>query len=344
MTHKHYNNHVMIVFMILCTTLFTLIVTGCGSSASNSSSSQPNTAPTTATTNPTATPSTPVSNPVGSENFMIISEKTVSSDGVNSGLSAYQLITNAFGNGSIESPDLYRGNHNDVVHIYEDTDEIQGDHFVFLAHRDLDKDRDKSSIDRQRNEIKTFDPSHASLKGFLGDSVQYQWRFKVTSDMQLSNNFSHFFQIKAKNASEDNANGNDSQPIVTLSGAEKSSSGNELQVRYSSGINPTTGQVEGEYLVRTPWSLITDEWVEVLVQVTYAEAGALSLTLTRLRDQAVILDIDKNNIDMWRGNDSSDFARPKWGIYRSISDIESLRAEEEQVRFADFTIRKGTKP
>jgi hypothetical protein len=169
MTHKHYNNHVMIVFVILWSTLFTLIVTGCGSS------------------DPTATANTPVSNAVGSENFMMISETTVSSDGVNSGLSAYQLITNAFGNGSIESPDLYRDNHNDVIHIYEDTDEVQGDHFVFLAHRDLDKDRDKSSIDRQRNEIKTYDPSHVSLKGFSGDTVQYQWRFKVTSESFFSN-------------------------------------------------------------------------------------------------------------------------------------------------------------
>lgn len=308
---------------------FILVLSGCGSLAGHTE-----TRPVPNALNGTELVST--------SHFAVASEIIVSSDGVNSGLSAYQLILNAFGDRTIESPDLYPGNHKDVVHIYEDTDAIQGDHFVFMAHRDLDLDRNTKATDRQRNEIKTFDPSPHSLKGFVGDTVQYQWRFKVTSDMQLSRSFSHFFQIKAKNASEDNANGNDSQPIITLTGVEKSTRGNELQIRYSNGINPTTGQVEGEYLARTPWNLITDEWVEVFVQVTYAEQGAFKLTLTRLSDQAVILDINKTNIDMWRGNVQGDFARPKWGIYRSLKDPQSLRAEEEQVRFADFTIRKGT--
>jgi len=44
---------------------------------------------------------------------------------------------------------------------------------------------------------------------------------------------------------------------------------------------------------------------------------------------------------MWRGFSDDDFARPKWGIYRSIVETDSLRPEEEQVRFADFVIKKG---
>ena len=47
------------------------------------------------------------------------------------------------------------------------------------------------------------------------------------------------------------------------------------------------------------------------------------------------------NIDMWRGESGEDFSRPKWGIYRSIKEKGSLRAEEEKARFADFEIRKG---
>ena len=274
-------------------------------------------------------------------NFKTISSRTVSADGVNTGLSAYQLITKSFGKKTIESPDLYSGNHTEVEHIIEDTDSVVGNHFVFLAHRDLDKDRDKSSIDRQRNEIKTFGRSDPTLLGYQGETVQYQWRFKVSADMELSRKFSHFFQIKAKNASENNANGNDEQPIITISGAQHPRLGNELQVRYNAGSKPSGERTKGEYLARVDWNLITDEWVEVLVQVTYAEQGEFSLVLTRIRDDAVILDINKTNIDTWRGNDEGDFARPKWGIYRSIADKQSLRAEEEQVRFVDFTIRKG---
>ena len=44
---------------------------------------------------------------------------------------------------------------------------------------------------------------------------------------------------------------------------------------------------------------------------------------------------------MWRGFSDADFARPKWGIYRSIVETDSLRADEERVRFADFSITKG---
>ena len=274
-------------------------------------------------------------------NFTTISSRTVSADGVNTGLSAYQLITNSFGKKTIESPDLYSGNHTEVVHIIEDTDAEVGNHFVFLSHRDADKDRNKDLNDRQRNEIKTLGSSDASLLGYEGETVQYHWLFKVNSEMELSRKFSHFFQIKAKNASQSNANGNDEQPIFTLSGAQHSRLGNELQVRYNKGSTPSGKRTKGEYLARVDWDLITDEWIEVIVQVTYAEQGRFALQATRLSDKVVVLEIERDNIDTWRGNNSGDFARPKWGIYRSITDKASLRAEEEQVRFADFTIRKG---
>jgi len=77
------------------------------------------------------------------------------------------------------------------------------------------------------------------------------------------------------------------------------------------------------------------------VQITYAEAGKFDMTITRMRDDNIIFDISEDNIDTYRGVETRDFSRPKWGIYRSILERSSLRAEEEQVRFADFTIRKG---
>jgi len=43
---------------------------------------------------------------------------------------------------------------------------------------------------------------------------------------------------------------------------------------------------------------------------------------------------------MWRGPDDNNtpYVRPKWGIYRSTEELNSLRAAEEQVFFADFEI------
>lgn len=275
-------------------------------------------------------------------NFISQSTVTLDSDGTNTGLSAYTLIENAFADGSIEAPDFYSTNHTDVEHIVEDEDATVGPHFVFLAHRDLDHDKGNDPSDRQRNEIKTYDNSDENLKGYLNDTFQYSWKFKVTSDMELSSRFSHFFQIKAKNYSEDNTNGNDNQPIFTLSGAEKSSSGNELQVRYNSGYDINGDSTSDVYLYTGDWSLITDEWLEVFVQITYAEEGKFKLTLTRMSDNSTIIDLDEQNIDTWRGFEAADFVRPKWGIYRSILETESLREDEEQVRFANFVVSKGT--
>ncbi|MCQ8890041.1 VCBS domain-containing protein [Pseudoalteromonas carrageenovora] len=290
----------------------------------------------------TATVSITIIGTAGSDDFIVSEETVLNADGANTGLSAYKLVENAFSEGSIESPDIYSGNHQGVEHIIEDTDSIIGNHFVFLAHRDDDQDKDKGATDRQRNEIKAYDKSPAATLAFKGETVQYTWKFKVSSELELSSKFSHFFQIKARNDSNDNTNGNHDQPIITLSGAQKNSTGNQLQVRYSAGFDEN-GNSTGldKNLIETDWSLITDEWVAVFVQATFSEEGKFDMTLTRLSDNEELFNISEQNIDMWRGFSNDDFARPKWGVYRSIAETDSLRAEEEQVRFADFVIKKG---
>ena len=289
-----------------------------------------------------ATVSITIIGTAGRDDFIVTQETTLNADGENTGLTAYTLIENAFSEGAIESPDMYSGNHQGVVHIIEDTDSIVGNHFVFLAHRDEDQDKDKGATDRQRNEIKSYDKSPAATLAFKDETVQYHWKFKVSSELELSSKFSHFFQIKARNDSNDNTNGNDDQPIITLSGAQKNSTGNQLQVRYSAGFDEN-GNSTGldKNLVETDWSLITDEWIAVFVQATFSEEGQFEMTLRRLSDNEELFSISEQNIDMWRGFSDEDFARPKWGIYRSIVETDSLRAEEEQVRFADFVIKKG---
>ena len=113
-------------------------------------------------------------------------------------------------------------------------------------------------------------------------------------------------------------------------------------MRYSAGFDEN-GNSTGldKNLIETDWSLITDEWIAVFVQATFSEAGQFEMTLTRLSDNEELFSISEQNIDMWRGFSDDDFARPKWGVYRSIVETDSLRAEEEQVRFADFVIKKG---
>jgi hypothetical protein len=80
-------------------------------------------------------------------------------------------------------------------------------------------------------------------------------------------------------------------------------------------------------------------WVEAEEHIIYKTAGTYSLTIRRLKDDSVLLSYSNTNIDMWR--DSTTFCRPKWGIYRSLNKSSYLR--DENVRFADFGIAKGSR-
>lgn len=260
------------------------------------------------------------------QGYAKISSRFLDSDGPNNGLSAYNLIREFGGSKPIESPDLYAINHPDVPHIYEDTDKTIGDHFVFVIHRDIDRDRDRAQItDRQRNEIKTYASSETAVKGYENESMLFRWKFRINSEMEVSRRFSHFFQLKA-------VGGEDSQPLITLTGNTRGSE-DGLEVRHS----PSTG---GSVLGRVDWTEVAGEWIEVYCRATFSEQASLRLIAARLNDGEILFDIDATDLDMWRGESPKHFVRPKWGIYRSLAEFESLRPDEEDVRFANFRVDK----
>ena len=270
---------------------------------------------------PVATP------PTDTVAFNVLTTRTLDADGNMVGLDAYDLIR-AFGGdyvpGPIEAPDLYPINHPAVRHIYEDSDATVGNHFVFIIHRDIDIDRDRvENDDRQRNEIKTYDKSEEAVKGFENETFIYRWKFRINAGMEVSSRFTHMFQLKA-------VGGPDSQPILTISGAERSGE-DGIEVRHSPLQDHTV-------LERVDWSMVTGEWLEAYCRVTFSDSGDLRLIVTRMRDDEVIFNIDASGLDLWRGEDASHFVRPKWGIYRSILDWDNLRPDEENVRFANFSV------
>ena len=262
--------------------------------------------------------------PTDTVQFTVLTTRTLDADGDQVGLDTYDLIRAFGGPRPIEAPDLYPVNHPGVRHIYEDFDPDIGNHFVFTIHRDIDIDRDRTDItDRQRNEIKTYDKSEEAVLGFENETFIYRWKFRINDAMEVSTRFSHFFQLKA-------VGGPDSHPILTITGAERSSE-DGIEVRYSPLQDDTI-------LERKPWSLVTGEWLEAYCRVTFAESGDLRLIVTRMSDDQVIFDIDERGIDLWRGEAADHFVRPKWGIYRSILDRDNLRPDEETVRFAKFSV------
>jgi len=271
----------------------------------------------------------PVSTPTDELQYTVLTTRTLDADGDQSGLDAYDLIRDFGGDydpGPIEAPDLYPVNHPGVKHIYEDFDATIGNHFVFIIHRDIDKDRDRlENTDRQRNEIKTYDKSEEAVKGYENETFIYRWKFRINDSMEVSTRFSHFFQLKA-------VGGDASHPILTISGAERSGE-DGIEVRYSPLQQDTI-------LERQNWNMVTGEWLEAYCRVTFAESGGLRLIVTRMSDDEVIFNIDETALDLWRGTDASHFVRPKWGIYRSILDWDNLRPDEEDVRFASFSVQE----
>ena len=233
----------------------------------------------------------------------------------------YALINSVLGGTAEEVPDC---SHPDFgPHINQAFDaELATYTFVFSIHVTPDNDR-CVALDRQRNEIKTYGPSPAYLKGFYGDTVTFRWRFRLAEGFQPSPSFTHIHQIKA-------GDGDATAPILTLT--PRRSTPDRLQLIHvdSAGHSTTVATAALAPLEGT--------WVEAYEQITYGYNGSYAITLTKVSDGSVLLSYQNNNIDLWRTGTT--FVRPKWGIYRSLNNPQYLR--DEDVLFQGFCLAKGT--
>ncbi len=233
----------------------------------------------------------------------------------------YELINSVLAPGYnvVESPDCNHalfGRHIDEVY---DSD-LSTNVFRFYIHVSPDDDR-CINVDRQRNEIKTYDQSPDNLKGVQGETVEYKWKFKLDAGFQPSSSFTHIHQLKAVGGTES------SMPSITLT--PRKATPNRLELRYAE----TTSQVT---LTQVDLAPFLGEWVEVTQTVLYGESGTYDLEIKKVSDATVLMSYTNNSIRMWKTGAS--FIRPKWGIYRSLNDVASLR--DEAVLFANFSIHE----
>lgn len=214
--------------------------------------------------------------------------------------------------------------------------------FEFYSHLDtgstgvLDNDVSTVKTDRQRVEIKTYSSSPSNLKGTIGETVTYKWRFKVPVGFQPSSGFTHIHQIKP-------VDGDDSNPIFTLTA--RKGSPNKLQLIYVKDANDSN-----DYKRQVNLSLFEGNWVDVteIIKVGTGNSGTYSIVINRFSDGVELLSYSNNSIQTIRtaATDpglpqvANSFIRPKWGIYRSLSDVASLR--DDSLRFSDFSIAEGT--
>lgn len=234
----------------------------------------------------------------------------------------YELINSVLAPGYdvTETPDCA---HPDFGRHIDEIMDNQLGIYVFRFHIHVTPDNDRCiNFDRQRNEIKSYDKSPASLKAVEGETVLYTWKFKLDSAFQPSTSFTHIHQLKAVGGSEED------MPLITFT--PRKSSTNSLQIRYAKNTSQTT-------IKQVALAPFMGEWVEVQEKVLYGEDGVYELQIKRVRDGEILLDYSNKNIRMWKTGAS--FIRPKWGIYRSLDVPSDLR--DETVLFANFSVREG---
>src|SRR5262249_23971312 len=179
------------------------------------------------------------------------------------------------------------------------------------------------AFDRQRNEIKTYGPSPAYLKGFLGDTVAFRWWFKLDGGFQPSPNFTHIHQIKAGDGPDSGA------PIITLT--PRAGNPDRLEIIHVDSAGRSM------IVASTPLGAFKGTLIWAYARLTYGFEGSYSITLTNLSDGTQLLSYVNQSIDLWRNGTT--FVRPKWGIYRSLNSPAYLR--DEDVLFASFCLAKG---
>ncbi|WP_157497718.1 hypothetical protein [Gilvimarinus chinensis] len=247
----------------------------------------------------------------------------VSADGLGD---TYELFNQVFGGTAVESPvcdpstDSFGRR---ITEIKDDT--LQSYVFAFHLLRDTDGDRCINSIsDRQRIEVKTYSASPDDRVATEGEIHTYRWKFKLDKRFQASSSFTHIFQIKA-------AGGDDSMPLVTFT--PRAGSPDKLQILHAPTSTAGASEVASANL-----SNFTGEWIEAFVRTHNADSGSLEVTLRRLDDDEILLDWSNNDIDMWR--EDASINRPKWGLYRSLNQVDDLR--DETILFNDFCIAEDT--
>lgn len=205
--------------------------------------------------------------------------------------------------------------------------------FAFFIHAATDDDRGLPNItDRQRNEIKTDNKSPQRLVAQQGETMEFHWKFCLPTGFRTTIKFSHLHQLKGINNASGTADV--SSPLITLTAYSTSKSGQQLRVRYNKRNEGTMT------IASTDLAAFLGNWVEVEERVRFGENGSYEITITRVKDGKILLKLKPQKIDMWRTNCTG--IRPKWGIYRYLGENRSWQEQlrDEEIRFADFSIRK----
>ena len=148
------------------------------------------------------------------------------------------------------------------------------------------------------------------MKGTLGETVTYEWKFKLSDDFSPSKRFTHLHQIKSVGEIP-----KINKPIFTLS-AKKDKQTDYFQLRHSNNGD------KADLLYQVNLNLFKGKWVTVYEKITYnknAKKGYYSVLIKNTQTSEVIFKYKNTSIQTWYP--TAKFNRPKWGIYLSLIHI-----------------------
>ena len=234
----------------------------------------------------------------------------------------YELINSVLANPNrnvVESPDC---NHDDFGRHIDEVFDNELNKYVFRFHIHVSPDNDRcKNFDRQRNEIKSYNDSPENVKANIGEIVEYEWKFKISSDFKPSSSFTHVHQIKSVGGSYA------SIPMITLT--LRKANPDRLELRYTPINDQNT-------LKTMNLDLLRGNWVTVKEVIKFGDSGSYKIEIKNTLSEEIIFSYENQSLDMWQ--DGADFARPKWGIYRSLNNQQDL--QDEIVKYADFKIEE----
>ncbi|KAG0622783.1 hypothetical protein M758_3G122800 [Ceratodon purpureus] len=185
-----------------------------------------------------------------------------------------------------------------VKHIY-----VQGNSYRFdmpLKQRELGK----AESERQRNEVygMVANQTGKGISILKGESWRIQHKIFIPKSLKATTSFTHIMQLLS------------TLPTLTLS------------LRHTNNIpaielhlyNRTAGG--SKIIASTPLSPLQEKWIESQITFTAVADGAIQWLLRDAATNTVIVQADGSGelIQM-------DRVRPKWGIYRSVSDTPHLQ-------------------
>ncbi|MDR2038670.1 MAG: hypothetical protein LBQ60_12170 [Bacteroidales bacterium] len=238
------------------------------------------------------------------------------------------------------------GGHRDGVHLAIENDATLNKPVMrFDIHITPVIDSDRcGTFDRQRNEMKSqTSATWAKLNGNWDEWQIMEWKFKIPVGFQPTGSFCHIHQLKAQESPNNGA------PVITITPRANSSGGNKrIQVIHAVD-GASTGL--GTLVDNIPLSEFEGEWVQVVQEVHYTHNGYYGIVITRIRDGKVLINYQRENIDMWRIGATN--IRSKWGIYRSLAGGnlnnnpvgQSSLLKNESIWMCDFKVyEKNSNP